>query len=196
METNSFKIRKFSGLNQDWFSWKSDFMNSMWILDLGEVLETPTQQIFNPTQVGGNLFQISAAPQPPGFGAQNQLFTASPDLIHPENIKFYGATPPRSLETLDTTLRTNESELEGEIKDTAPTNIGASTLKISDQSDKPSASSDISDKQDKDNSQQVTLEMEEQSPQVSQYQKQVQEVIQQQNAQIIELKNRIQQVIS
>lgn len=162
METNSFKIRKFSGLNQDWFAWKSDFLNSMWILDLGEVLETPNSELFNPTQDGGNLYSLLAGQQPIVVGAKNQIFPSSTDSVHHENIKFRGATPPGSRETLETSLPESELELRGEIKDAAPTTKGASTVKTSEQSDKASPSSD---------KQEIILEMEEQTEPISEYQK-------------------------
>ena len=187
METNSFKIKKFSGLNQEWFSWKSDFLNSMWILDLGEVLETPTFGILSPTQLGGQISSISLTQQPHGFGAKNQIFPGSPDQVHPENIKFHGATTLGYQETLTQTLPANGSELKGEIKNVAPTTTGAPTVKISAPADKPSPSSGDTTNKGKE-------EMEAPSTQITDHQQQLQQIITDQNTQILELQEQILQV--
>ena len=187
MEKNGFKIRKFSGLNQDWFSWKSDFLNSMWILDLGEILKTPTFGILSPTQLGGQISSISLTQQPIGFGAQNQIFPGSSDQVHPENIKFHETTSSGYQEMLSRTLPANESELKGEIKNVAPTTTGAPSVKISASADKPLPSSGDTTNKGKE-------EMEAPSTQVTDHQKQLQQIITEQNTQILELQEQVLQV--
>src|SRR4051794_28021924 len=41
METTSYKIKKFSGHDSDWLVWKADFLDSLDMLDLGDVLNNP-----------------------------------------------------------------------------------------------------------------------------------------------------------
>ncbi|MHB1850522.1 MAG: hypothetical protein ACYCVO_16275 [Acidimicrobiales bacterium] len=154
-------------------------------MDLGDILESPTINFYDPTQIGGKIIPPTITQQPTGVGARNTIYSASTNCIDHENIKNYGGMTTSYEETNKQTFRPNELELRGEIKNTAPTTTEDATIKISESSDKALASSDISKEKS---------EMEEESPQITHYQLQLQEVIQEQNTQITSLQQKFQQI--